>query len=180
MSGLISSDLWSPGGVARRTGALFKSERDAATRDFMATEVDDKSLRYLVDVHPAFAALRTTAGQLAGMLTLIAAGAKAGVADPALLNAASLSYAEASDKLRSLTVSDRVRHLHHHLQEAAEGIGRALKAAEKQMHSAGGEFDVTEVLSPLRLGYKQLQFASQLAPGFRLVNISQACCGGAR
>ncbi len=156
---------------------LLRSDRDEATRDILATQLDDRSLRYLVDMLPAFEALRTVASQLAGLLVLVAAGAKGGAPDLALLDAASLTYAEALDKFRGLTASPGVLHVHHHLREAAEGIGSALAEVDRQAKSPTGAFEVDGALALLRPAYRQLQFASRLAPGYRLVETRDACCG---
>jgi hypothetical protein len=175
MATFICTDASSP-----QEGGLLSAgpERDDATRDVLAARLDDRSQRYLVDMHPAFAAFRTVASQLAGLLVLAAAGANSGAPDRALLEAASLTYREASDKFRGLTAGARVQHVHHHLSEAARGIGATLAAVDRQVNARpGAAFDVTEALHLLRPAYRHLQFVSQLAPGFRLVETRDACCG---
>lgn len=175
MATFICTDASLSSDVEPRSAA---SERDDATRDILAARLDDRSLRYLVDMQPAFAAFRTVASQLAGLLVLAAAGANGGGPDRALFDAASLTYREAGEKFAGLAASARVRHVHHHLSEAAKGIGAALAAVDRQVNARGGkEFDVTEALHLLRPAYRQLQFVSQLAPGFRLVETRDACCG---
>jgi hypothetical protein len=154
-----------------------RADATNAVSDILTAKVDDGSLRYLLAVHPAFESFRAAASQLAGLLVLVAAGAKGGAPDAALLKASSLSYAEALDTLRGLLATERVRHLHHHLREAAAGVGAALAAAERQVEAAPRAFEVAAVLAPLSAAYQHLQFASRLAPGFRLVETRDSCCG---
>jgi hypothetical protein len=61
--------------------------RDDITRDIHASSADDRTIRLLLDVHPAFEGLRTVAGQLAGLLILAAAEASKGRLDGTLLDA---------------------------------------------------------------------------------------------
>ncbi len=156
---------------------LAAPERPDGAAEILTAKLDDGSLRYLLAVHPVFECFRAAASQLAGLLVLAAAGAKGGAPDLALMNASRLAYAEALDKLRGLTATERVRHLHHHLRQAAEGLGVALAAAERQAQAAPRAFEVSDVFVPLSAAYRQLQFASRLAPGFRLVETRDSCCG---
>jgi len=159
---------------------IAPSEQGNPANDRLTAKMDDKSLRYLLAVHPAFDSFRTAASQLAGLLVLVAAGAKGGAPDRAMLNAATLAHAEAADRLRGLAATERVRHLHYHLCEAAQGIGAALAAAKRQAQAAPRAFDVSAVFDPLCAAYRQLQFASRLAPGFPLVDTRDSCCALAR
>jgi hypothetical protein len=159
------------------SGPPAARERDDATRDILAARVDDRALRYLVDVHPAFEGFRTAASQLAGLLILAAAGARSGEPDLALLNAARLTYAEARDKFLGLAVSEPVRHIHRHLREAADGLGATFAEVESGGRATRGPFDGARALAVLKAAYRHLQHVSRLTPGFRLVDTRDSCCG---
>jgi hypothetical protein len=66
----VCSESAPPGGVDWSSAQT----RDKMTRDIHASSADDRTIRLLLDVHPAFEGLRTVAGQLAGLLILAAAG----------------------------------------------------------------------------------------------------------
>ena len=176
MAGLIRSELWSADPTEQLAATCAGTEAESHTVDVLATETDDKSLRYLVEVHPAFDALRRTAAQLAGLLVLAAAGTKGAAPDHPMLQAAALTHAEAADRLLGLAVTGPVCHLHYHLTEAATAIATALAAAENQFRRASDKLDVAIVLAPLRSGYDHLRHASHLLPGSTLVDLRHACC----
>jgi hypothetical protein len=149
--------------------------RDDVTRDIHASSADDRTIRLLLDVHPAFESLRTVAGQLAGLLILAAAGASGGRLDGPLLDAARLTYKETRERIRNVAVEDSIRHVGHHLRQAAEGIEATFANVERE--SRAGLFDGTQALALLKAAYRHLESVSKLTPGFRLVDTSNSCCG---
>jgi hypothetical protein len=153
--------------------------RDAVTRDILASSVDDRTIRLLLDVHPAFEGLRTVAGQLAGLLILAAAGASGGRLDGSLLDAARLTYKEIRERVLNLAVEDAIRHVSHHLRQAAEGIEATFTTVERESR-AGLSFDGTQAFALLKGAYRHLESVSKLTPGFRLVDTSNSCCGFGR
>ncbi|MBV8793781.1 MAG: hypothetical protein JO136_02470 [Hyphomicrobiales bacterium] len=150
--------------------------RDDLTRDILASSADDRTIRLLLDVHPAFEGLRTVAGQLAGLLILAAAGASGGRLDGSLLDAARLTYKETRERVLNLAVEDSIRHVAHHLRLAAEGIEATIANVERESR-AGVSFDGTRALALLKGAYRHLESVSKLTPGFRLVDTSNSCCG---
>jgi hypothetical protein len=153
--------------------------RDDVTQDIHASSADDRTIRLLLDVHPAFEGLRTVAGQLAGLLILAAAGASRGRPDGPLLDAARLTYKETRERIRGLAGEDSIRHVRHHLRQAAEGIEATLTHVERESR-AGLSFDGTRALALLKGAYGHLESVSKLTPGFRLVDTSNSCCGFGR
>jgi hypothetical protein len=162
----VCADPEVPGG----TGWSPDEARDDVTRDIHASSADDKTIRLLLDVHPAFEGLRTVAGQLAGLLILAAAGASRGRPDGPLLDAARLTYKETQERIRCLAGEDSIRHLRHHLRRAAEGIEATFTHVERE----------TRALALLKGAYGHLESVSKLTPGFRLVDTSNSCCGFGR
>lgn len=159
-----------------RADWLSAQTRDDVTRDVQAISADDRTIRLLLDVHPAFEGLRTVAGQLAGLLILAAAGASGGRLDGALLDAARLTYKDTRDQVLNLAVEDSIRHVSHHLRQAAEGIEATFINVERESR-AGLSFDGTQALALLKGAYRHLESVSKLTPGFRLVDTSNSCCG---
>lgn len=168
----VCADPAAPG----RPDRSFAQTRDDTTRDIHASSADDRTIRLLLDVHPAFEGLRTVAGQLAGLLILAAAGARGGRLDGPLLDAARLTYKDTRERVLNLAVEDSIRHVGHHLRQAAEGIEATLANVERESR-AGLSFDGTQALALLKGAYRHLDRVSKLTPGFRLVNTSNSCCG---
>jgi hypothetical protein len=153
--------------------------RDDITRDIQASLADDKTIRLLLEVSPAFEGLRTVAGQLAGLLILAAAGASGGRVDGALLDASRIAYKETRKLVRDLAGEDSIRHVGHHLAKAAKGIEATFAHLEREAR-AGPAFDGTQALALLKRAYGHLESVSKLTPGFQLVDRSNSCCGFCR
>jgi hypothetical protein len=153
--------------------------RDDVTRDILASSADDRTIRLLLDVHPAFEGLRTVASQLAGLLILAAAGASGGRLDGSLLDAARLTYKDTRERVLNLAAEDSIRHVSHHLRQAAKGIEATFANVERESR-AGSSFDGTQALALLKGAYGHLESVSKLTPGFRLVDTSDSCCGFGR
>jgi hypothetical protein len=168
----VCVDSATPGGTARSPDET----RDDVTRDIHASSADDRTIRLLLDVHPAFEGLRTVAGQLAGLLILAAAGASGGRVDGSLLEAARLTFKETKEQVRNVAAEGPIRHVGHHLRQAAQGIEATLANVERGSR-AGLSFDGSHALVLLRRAYDHLESVSKLTPGFRLVDTSNSCCG---
>jgi hypothetical protein len=138
----VCADPAAPGG----TGWSSDETRDDVTRDIHASAADDRTIRLLLDVYPAFEGLRTVAGQLAGLLILAAAGASGGRVDGPLLEAARLTFKETMQRVRNVAVDDPIRHVRHHLRQAAEGIEATFANVERESR-AGLLFDGTKALA---------------------------------
>jgi hypothetical protein len=171
-STFVCADPATPGGP---DGSSAQT-RDDVTRDIHASSADDRTIRLLLDLHPAFEGLRTVAGQLAGLLILAAAGANGGGLDGSLLDAARLTYKETRERVRNLAAEDSIRHVRHHLRQAAEGIEATFANVERESR-AGLSFDGTRAFALLKGAYGHLEGVSKLTPGFRLVDTSNSCCG---
>jgi len=139
----------------------------------MAAEIDDRTAKYVVAVHPYFEDLRQVAAQLAGLLVLVATGSKDASPDHPMLGTAKQVCAKGVDgvKIASSLVGERTAAHHRDLLAACEALSRALESAEKW------PVDVDAVLVPLRTAYDHLQASSRELPGFQVVSFAQACCG---
>jgi hypothetical protein len=113
------------------------------------------------------------------LLILAAAGASGGRLDGSLLDAARLTYKGTRERVLNLAVEDSIRHVGHHLRQAAEGIEATLANVERESR-AGLSFDGTQALALLKGAYRHLDSVSKLTPGFRLVDTSNSCCGFGR
>lgn len=171
----VCADPGAPGGTPWSPAQT----RDDVTRDIHASSADDRTIRLLLDVHPAFESLRTVAGQLAGLLILAAAGASGGRVEGPLLEAARVTFKETMQRVGSVAVDDPIRHVGHHLGRAAEGIEATFATVERESR-AGLSFDGTKALGLLKEAYRHLESVSRLTPGFRLVDTSNSCCGFGR
>jgi hypothetical protein len=168
----ICTDPAAPDATARSSDET----RDDVTRDIHASSFDDQTIRLLLDLHPAFVGLRTVAGQLAGLLILAAAGASGGRLDGSLLEAARLTFKETMERVHNLAAEGPIRHVDHHLRQAAQGIEVTFANVERGSR-AGPAFDGTQALALLKRAYDHLESVSKLTPGFRLVDTSNSCCG---
>jgi hypothetical protein len=152
-------------------------DHGAIAADELSRALDDATVAYVLATRKPFDGLRQAASQLAGLLVLAASGAHSITQEHAMLDAARKAHAEAADGLASATVSARARHHHRHLVEAAQVIGIALERATDSMHDyAVGRRDVDAALSPLKAGYRHLQWAAAALPGFELIDFQGACC----
>jgi hypothetical protein len=168
----VCADPATPGESDQSSG----QNRDNLTRDIHASSADDRTIRLLLEVHPAFEGLRTVAGQLAGLLILAAAGASGGRVDGSLLDAARVAYKETRKLVRDLAEEDSIRHVRHHLEQAAKGIEATFANVERESRE-GPAFDGSQALALLKRAYAHLESVSKLTPSFRLVDTSNSCCG---
>lgn len=145
--------------------------------DILGAALDDATVAYVLAARPAFDALRRAAGQLAGLFVLASAGAKSVTPDHPMLATAQSAYDEAGDALGSLRAPDAARHHHHHLRQAAELIGLALDRGSAAIRGrAAISSDMDQALTPLKAGYRHLQWAAGALPGFEIVAFQQGCC----
>lgn len=133
--------------------------------------VDDATAAYILENQKCFEDLKQVASQLAGLLVLAAAGSKEALPDHPMLTLAIELYREADETLRRARPTERARRHHQHLALAATALGFALREAERNLN-------VDRVLTPLRVGYSELEFAADVLPGFEKVSYDRACCGG--
>ncbi|MBZ5579936.1 MAG: hypothetical protein LAP40_25545 [Acidobacteriia bacterium] len=136
-------------------------------------ELDDATVAYILETRPCFEDLRQVASQLAGLLVLEAAGAKSELPRHPMLAAAEELYGGAAGQVRRARVTARTERHHHHLMQATEEIGSALRAARLSVA-------IDPMLVPLRRAYAQLQGAARELPGFEMVEFQQGCCGARR
>lgn len=142
------------------------------------SQLDGRTVAYVLKTRGHFDLLRQAAGQLAGLLVLAVCGVKAITPEHAVLTSAESAHAEAAAELRRLDdVPDRAKHHHHHLVLALDLIDVALARCRKDIAAYGtGRRDVDEALRPLKSGYAHLQHAAALLPGFEILAFSQGCC----
>jgi hypothetical protein len=142
------------------------------------SEIDDGTVAYVLDSRKHFEDLRQVTAQLAGLLVLAAAGARAAAPDHPLLETAERLFHDASDGIRSARVTVRARPHHQALLQATAAVRHALDAAHHHL-GRGARVDIDPVLTPLRAGYAHLQRAADVLPGFDMIAFDQGCCGRA-
>lgn len=126
------------------------------------TELDDKTVAYILAAQTWFEDLKQVAAQLAGLLVLDAAGSK--TPDHPMRASADQAYKNAVDGLKSAPVPARARQHHDHLLSAATKLNEALRASG-------------DPLLPLQSAYAELRSASRTLPGFQMISFEQGCCG---
>jgi hypothetical protein len=137
--------------------------------------IDEATAAYIVENQKCFEDLKQVGSQLAGLLVLAAAGSKEAVPDHPMLALAAELYRDAGDALRRSRPTERARLHYHHLELAATAIGLALRETERNF-----SVNMDRILTPLRLGYSELERAADALPGFEKVSYERACCGGRR
>jgi hypothetical protein len=142
----------------------------------IADRLDDRTVAYVLDMHPHFDALRQAISQIAGMLVLAAAGAKSVTQDHVMFAAAAEAQRRTLDGIRAARPSARARHHHRHLLDAAEHLGLAIATAGETLHIAAGGQRLSGVYAPLQAAYRHLQWAAGALPGFEILSFDQACC----
>lgn len=137
-------------------------------------QLDEPTYRYVTAMQPPFEQLRQAAGQIAGVLVLAVVG-KQGTAGHPMLDLADTARQHAADALLGCCPPPHGEHHHRHLVLAARAIAAAIDAA--RLHRRGADdAGADSVLTPLRTGYQELQWAANALPGFETVAFSQGCC----
>ena len=162
---------------AAEAGAECGCENHDRFAGELADTLDDRTIRYVLETRPHFEDLRQAVGQVAGMLVLVAAGAKTVTRDHPLLATARATLERVEDGICTARPSVRATHHHRHLVAAVGALGLALKraAAGRTLESVDRE-RIDPVLEPLRIAYRNLAWAARALPGFELLSFSQACC----
>ncbi len=136
--------------------------------------LDDATFAYITAVQLPFEQLRQAAGQIAGVLVL-AVTTKQGTAGHPMLDLADTARQAAADAVLGRQPPPRGAHHHRHLVLAVRAIAAAIDAA--RLNRRGSDDTGTDaVLTPLRAGYQELQWAAAVLPGFETVAFSQGCC----
>ena len=141
------------------------------------SDVDEKTVEYVVENRKYFEDLRHVTAQLAGLLVLAATGARCAAPDHPLLESANRLFHDAVDGFRRAHVPVRARKHHQALLRAVAAVGRALDAAPAGLRRQSGSMDIDPILVPLRAGYAHLQRAAGALPGFEMIAFDQGCCG---
>ena len=138
--------------------------------------IDDETTAYIIEQLGHFEELRQVAAQLAGLLVLAASGSKSAAPDHPMLAMAERSCEAAVDGVRHGRPTERARPHHDHLLRAAEAIETAIGIARGNLGRQTDRVDIAQILAPLRNGYRHLQHAADLLPGFELVEFNAGCC----
>ncbi len=143
--------------------------------DLSNVDLDDATAAYVLMMRNPFELLRRAASQLAGLMVLVASGARHVAAHP-MLDLAIEAQAEADDMVRSenAAVPERAQHHRLHLLRANRALAAALAAARQ--HVSRDEAAVDKIVTPLHVAYRELQWAALALPGFEIVALSQGCC----
>jgi hypothetical protein len=144
------------------------------------SEIDQKTVEYVLETRRHFEDLRHVTAQLAGLLVLAAAGGRSAAPDHPLLETAERLFQEAVDGLRAAPVPLRARPHHDAVMQGVAAVRRALDAAQRSLGSPGHAADIDPILIPLQTGYAHLQRAARVLPGFEMVAFDQGCCGAHR
>jgi len=143
----------------------------------LVTELDDKTISYVLETRPYFEDLRQSISQIAGLLVLATAGAKSVTQDHAMLEAARDACKRALDGIRSTRPTARATHHHRHLLEAAQDLGLAISRSGDGLHLTSTDRHRNEnVFGPLEAAYRNLGWATRTLPGFEILSFDQACC----
>ncbi len=134
---------------------------------------DDATRRYIEAAQPAFEDLRDVASQLAGLMVLAASGASTATIDHPMVAVATERWRAARDETRALRPSPQAAHHHRHLVRAAERIGEVLAALRE-----AGTFKsrIATPLPLLRGAWQEILHTANALPGFRTLDLEQACC----
>ncbi|MEO8260444.1 MAG: hypothetical protein ABI868_24075 [Acidobacteriota bacterium] len=144
------------------------------------SDIDEKTVEYVLENRKHFEDLRQVTAQLAGLLVLAATGSRSASPDHPLLESANGLFQEAVDGLRSARVPIRARPHHDAIMQAVTAVRHALDAAQRSLGRQGPGIDVDPILIPLQMGYAHLQRAAQALPGFEMIAFDQGCCGAQR
>ncbi len=156
--------------------SLTQADRENWLGDLSSPELDDATAAYVLAMRNPFELLRRAAAQLAGLMVLVASGARNVAAHP-MLDLAIEAQAEADDLVRSerVSVPEHARHHRLHLRRANRALAEALAAARQHV-SRKDPAAVEEIMAPLHVAYRELQWAAFALPGFEIVALSQGCC----
>lgn len=150
---------------------------EATTLDGLGrAELDDATAAYVLAMRDPFELLRRAAAQLAGLMVLVASGARNVAAHP-MLDLALEAQAEADELIgsRSSLVPERASHHRLHLLRGNRALAEALAAARRDVSRNDPE-TIDRIMAPLRAAYRELQWAALALPGFEIVALSQGCC----
>ena len=136
--------------------------------------LDDATLRYVLDMRPAFDLLRDAASQLAALLVLAASGGRSAQDNPMFALARS-RHAEAMEQIRSVRPPRRGCHHHRHLAASAKQLAASFSSAALHLHR-GHDPIIEEALAHLRGALQHLHWAAAALPGFEIVAMGQSCC----
>jgi hypothetical protein len=143
----------------------------------LATQIDERTVAYVLAVRPYFEDLRQAISQIAGMLVLAASGAKSVTQDHAMFSAAREAHRRALDGVRSTRPTTRALHHHKHLLGAVCDLGMALARSAEHLHAASVDKQRSEmVFDPLKSAFHNLNWAARSLPGCEILSFDQACC----
>jgi len=142
----------------------------------VTSDIDDRTVAYVLDSQPIFEDLKQVAAQLAGLLVLHATGSSTAAPDHPMLTTASRQLEHSADAVARLrtSVTGRARQHHDDLRHAASALRDALAATKRELAKPAADLDAP--LAPLREAYARLQDAASALPGFQMVSFEQACC----
>lgn len=142
--------------------------------EMFPAELDDMTTAYVLSMREPFDLLRQAISQLAGLMVMVAAGAK-GAAHQPMLDRAIEAGAEADEVIRSASPPRRAEHHHRHMLRANRALAAALKASGRGLFRPDDE-ELDAIIVPLRAAHSELQHAAGALPGFETVDLSQSCC----
>jgi hypothetical protein len=146
---------------------------EAASDLPLSSDLDDRTVTYVLKARESFERLRRGASQLAGLLVLAAIGSRTAQGNP-MLEMATAVHQEAADGLKALKPTAQSAHHHFHLCRAAERLGEALTITRHVLHLDEAVSD--RVSGLMKEALEDLRWAGRALPGFELVNFSQGCC----
>jgi len=140
----------------------------------LPSDLDDRTLDYVLQARPAFDRVSRISGQLSGLLILAATGAGSAQGHPmfALIEEAEAGLAE---DMAALRPTEAALHHHRHLRCAVRAVRRAVALAGQGLHR-WDEAMMDEMTAALRRANQELHWATAALPGFAVVDLRQACC----
>jgi hypothetical protein len=155
--------------------ALQSDSADAPLFDLDLAETSDAIVRYGMAARKIYDALKRVIGQAGGLLILAQASSKRDAVDLPSLVSAEEAFAEAREKLASLSAPLRLE-VHQRCMEDAANLAGISLTALRAIKMNDREVDVGPALDALSRAYKVLQKASESRFGMMMVDFRHACC----
>ena len=147
---------------------------NVAPSRFSAMEtLDGRTADYVAAAQAIFGGLQDVIGRLAGVLVLEAMGHSQTVFDGPTLAAAREVTMDATERFRGLRPTPRSAHFNHHLARALSLVRDSVSLVENRRNDRTAARDP---LPCLRGAWEELTSASNILPGFEIVDFGQSCC----
>lgn len=159
------------------TGGLLGETPPAPidTFDPASLEIDDRTVRYIVQARETYADLRHCSAQLASLLLLAAVGGGSDLAEHPTLGSvrdglAAIRGHEWSEDAPPLALAHR-----DHLRRATALLNAATREAG-QKGIEGNDRRVDRLVAIVKEAWSEMHAAALAIPGFQVMSFGQSCC----